>query len=569
MPERAQWTVAEPDARAVDGLVRELGVGEIAARCLVNRDHGSPEDARAFLSPRLSALDPPDQMADLARAVDRVVEALDRKERIGVFGDYDVDGVSSVALIVSLLGKLGGRFHPLVADRFAGGFGLGTDAVEQFHREGCGLIVSLDSGPGDLTASVAADQLGIQIIVVDHHRVEGPRPGLLAYLNPQRSDCRFPDKSLAAVGLAFYFAAAIRSRLVEIGKLDRGAFDPRSLLDLVALGTVADVVPLKDNNRILVHHGLERLSRTERPGLRALFRGARLRGSRVRADHIAFQLAPRLNAAGRMSSAKDALELLICEDEREADRLTARLEQLTQERRSVEERVTELACRQVEQRRLDEQPVLVVSGDGWHRGVLGIVAARLTEQYGKPAFVLGFDDEVGVGSARAQGQLNLYESLVASSTHLIRYGGHRDAAGLTIARSELDRFAESLAAFASSASDPSRKRGVVCDARLSPVDVNERLLSELDRLAPFGHLNPEPVFEVDELRVIDSRVVGAGHLKLELIVPGGSVSAFGPRMGREGARVPPVIRVAAALSHDEWKGDGTPELRLQVPPVEV
>jgi single-stranded-DNA-specific exonuclease len=566
---RDHWTIAEPDARAVDTLVRELGVGEITARCLVNRDHGSPDEARAFLNPKLRALEPPDRMADLDRAVDRVVAALDRDERIGIFGDYDVDGISSVALMVSLLRRTGARFTPLVADRFAGGFGLGARAVERFDREGCRLIIALDSGPGEPDATRAAEQRGMQVIVVDHHRVEGPRPDLLAYLNPQRPDCGFADKSLAAVGLAFYFAAAIRSRLVETGRLERGAFDPRSLLDLVALGTVADVVPLKDNNRILVHHGLARLSRTERPGLRALFRGARVRGSRIRTDHIAFQLAPRLNAAGRMSDATEALELLVCDDEREADRLTARLEQLTQERRSVEERVTELACRQVEQRRFDDLPVLVVSGDGWHRGVLGIVAARLTERYGKPTYALGFDGQVGVGSARAQGQLNLYESLVAAAPHLLRYGGHRDAAGFTVAREALDRFTDALSEFASTNADPSRKRGVVCDARLRPVDVNDRLLSELDRLAPFGHRNPEPVFEVGELRVIDSRVVGGGHLKLELIVPGGSVSAFGPRMGREGARVPPVIRVAAALSHDEWKGDGSPELRLQAPPVEI
>ena len=569
MSVRAQWTVAEPDARAVDALVRELGVAEISARCLVNRDHRSPADARAFMAPRLGQLDPPDGMADLERAVDRVVDGLERGERFGIFGDYDVDGVSSVALIVSFLRNLGARFDALVADRFAGGFGLGIGAVQRFEQSGCQLIVALDSGPGDPAASRAARELGLEIIVVDHHRVEEPCADLLAYVNPQRADCRFRDKSLAAVGLAFYFVAAIRSRLVELGRLEREAFDPRTLLDLVALGTVADVVPLRENNRILVHHGLDRLSRTERPGLRALFRGARLRASRIRTDHIAFQLAPRLNAAGRMGTAMDALELLNCEDDREADRLTARLEQLTQERRSVEERVTELASRQVEEQGLADRPVLVVWGDGWHRGVLGIVAARLTEQYGKPAYAVGFDGEVGVGSARAQGQLNLHESLATAAGHLLRYGGHRDAAGFTVERGAIEGFGDALAEYADGATDPSGMRGVVCDARLAPADVKESLLTELDRLAPFGNANPEPVFEVDDLRVLDSRVVGTGHLKLELMVPGGSISAFGPRMGRDGGRVPPVIRVAAALTHDEWKGDGSPELRLQAPPVEV
>lgn len=569
MPGRAQWTIAEPDARAVEALVHSLGVGQIAARCLVNRGHVSPDRVRGFLKPRLSELDTPDRLLDLDVAVNRVAEGLERGERIGVFGDYDVDGVSSVALVAGFLRDLGAQVVPLVADRFAGGFGLGVSSVKQLHESGCGLIIAVDSGPGEIEASRLAAQLGIEIIVIDHHRVEGERPDLLAYVNPQRRGCEFADKSLAAVGLAFYFAAAIRTRLVEAGVLVRDAVDPRSLLDLVALGTVADVVPLTDNNRILVHHGLALLSNTRRYGLRALLKVARVRANRIRADHIAFQLAPRLNAAGRMSSAVDALELLTCEDPAEAERLAARLEQLTQERRSVEERVAELACRQVEAERLADRPVLVVGGDGWHRGVLGIVAARLTEQYGKPAYVLGFDGEVGTGSARAQGQLNLHQSLAGVAEHLVRYGGHRDAAGFTVTRAAFDRFRRALVEHAAANVEPDLLRGVVCDARIRPDEITADLLVEIDQLAPFGHRNPEPVFEVNELRVLDSRVVGAGHLKLELMIPGGSVSAFGPRMGHEGQRVPPVIRVAAALTHDEWKGHGAPELRLAAPPIEI
>lgn len=569
MPDRAQWTIAEPDARAVDALTRSLGVGRIAARCLVNRGLASAERARGFLEPRLSELDVPDRLIDLDRAVGRVTSALEGGERIGVFGDYDVDGVSSVALLVGFLRDLGAQVVPLVADRFAGGFGLGLPAVRRFCESGCGLIIAVDSGPGELEASREAARLGLQIIVIDHHRVEEERPDLLAYVNPQRRGCEFADKSLAAVGLAFYFAAAVRTRLVEAGALARDAVDPRELLDLVALGTVADVVPLTDNNRILVHHGLSLLTNTRRHGLRALLKAARVRAERIRADHIAFQLAPRLNAAGRMGSAMDALELLTCEEPLAAERLAARLEQLTQERRSVEERVAELACRQVEAERLADQPVLVVGGEAWHRGVLGIVAARLTEQYGKPAFVLGFDGELGTGSARAQGQLNLHRSLAGVAEHLVRYGGHRDAAGFTIERAAFDRFRRALVDHAAAHVEPELLRGVVCDARIEPGEITADLLAEIDRLAPFGHRNPEPVFEVGELRVLDSRVVGAGHLKLELMIPGGSVSAFGPRMGHDGQRVPPVIRVAAALTHDEWKGHGAPELRLAAPPIEI
>jgi single-stranded-DNA-specific exonuclease len=569
LPDRAQWTIAEPDARAVDGLVRSLGVGEIAARCLVNRGQSTVRTARAFLAPKLADLDSPEQMADLTRAAERVAAAIEAGEPIGVFGDYDVDGVTSAAVMLRFLAQVGVETRPLIADRFAGGFGLGVAAVERLGAAGCRSIVALDCGPGEPEVLRTAARLGIDVIVVDHHRVEAVSPELTAFVNPQREDCGFPDKSLAAVGLAFYFTAAIRATLVERGRLDRQSVDPRSLLDLVALGTVADVVPLRGNNRILVHHGLELLSRYQRPGLAALLRSARVRSSRVRADHIAFQLAPRLNAAGRMGSALDALELLTCDEPSQARRLAQKLERLTQERRTVEEQVARQARRQVDDQRLTELPAIVVGGDGWHRGVLGIVAARLTESYGKPAYVVGFDGEQGTGSARAQGQLNLHRSLAAAARHLVRFGGHRDAAGFTVDRGAFGELKRSLIEHAQSSAGSAEAPGVVCDARIGSADISDHLLTELDRLGPFGHRNPDPVFEVGELRVLDSRVVGGEHLKLELMIPGGTVSAFGPRMGRFAPQVPPVICVAAALTHDEWRGDGSPELKLIAPPIEI
>jgi single-stranded-DNA-specific exonuclease len=437
------------------------------------------------------------------------------------------------------------------------------------HAGGCRSIVALDSGPGEPAAVERSRQLDLDLIVVDHHRVGHARDGIAAFVNPQRGDCGFTDKSLAAVGLAFCLAAAIRSELVARGALTRDAVDPRDLLDLVALGTVADVVPLTGNNRILVHHGLRQLARSPRPGLKALVRSARIRARTLRTDHISYQLAPRLNAAGRMSSAATALDLLTCDDDSAAEGLALELERLTRERRAVEERVAEGARRQVASDGLADQSVIVVGGDGWHRGVLGIVAARLGEEYGKPAYVVGFDGELGIGSARAQGQLDLHGSLAAAAGELVRFGGHSDAAGFTVTRAAFPDLRAVLAEFARESASSTDAGALVCDARIEPDQIEPDLLDELERLAPFGNRNPDPVFEVGELRVVQSRVVGAEHLKLELMVPGGSVSAFGPRMGGVASSVPPVIRVAASLTRDEWKGDGSPELRLIAPPVEA
>ena len=566
MRRRSTWTIADPDPATVDSLAEGLGISRTASRCLVNRGYRSAASAGCFLAPRLADLTAPDGMADLPLAASRIADAVTRGERIGVFGDYDVDGVASAALVASFLGEIGGTVHGEIANRFDAGYGLSPGTVERFASLGCTALVVLDCGTSDHEALRAAAARGIDVVVVDHHRIEGDLPRATAFINPHRPDCGFPDKSMAAVGLAFYFVAAVRRRLEERGCLEQGAVDPRRLLDLVALGTIADVVPLRGNNRILAAHGLRVLADTGRPGLRALMRVGRVRAHRLRADHVAFQLAPRLNAAGRLGDAGKAYELLVAGREREAAEGAAELDRLTRERRVIEERVTDGARAIIDRQGLGEQPVIVVAGDGWHRGVLGIVAARLAETCGRPAFVVGFDGDRGVGSARAQGQLDLHGALSAVAGHLVRHGGHREAAGFTVERSRFPAFSEALLQHAGRHSTGPRPRPTVCDARIDAREIRLDLLKEIDRLGPFGHENPEPVFEVADLPVLGSRVVGGGHLKLELKTPSGAVGAFGPRMAGFAGDLPPVIRVAASLSADDWGGQDGIELRLVEPP---
>lgn len=564
---RPKWTLANPDPVAVDSLARGLGLGTAASRCLVNRGFRSAGEARGFLEPRLSDLTLPDGMADLRRAAERIADAVTRRERIGVFGDYDVDGVASAALVTSFLLQAGGAVHGEIANRFDSGYGLGADAVERFAALGCTVLVVLDCGTSDHESLRLAAARGIDAVIVDHHRIEGEYPPAAAFINPHRPDCGFPDKNLAAVGLAFYFVAATRRRLEERGYLAEGALDPRRLLDLVALGTIADVVPLRGNNRILAAHGLRALADTGRPGLKALMRMGRVRARRLRADHVAFQLAPRLNAAGRLSDARKAYDLLVLEREREASDGAAELDRLTRERRTIEERVTNEAREIIDRRGLEAGPVIVVADDGWHRGVLGIVAARLAETRGKPAFVVGFDGDLGVGSARAQGQLDLHGALSAVSAHLVRYGGHREAAGFTVERARFSAFAESLLEHAAGHVSVRAPSSTVCDAKLNAWELVPALFDEIDRLGPFGNENPEPVFELVDLPVLESRVVGGDHLKLELKTPSGSIGAFGPRMGAAARDLPPVISVAASLAADDWGGQRDIELRLVEPPL--
>ncbi|MCP4606919.1 MAG: single-stranded-DNA-specific exonuclease RecJ [Proteobacteria bacterium] len=566
MPGAATWTVKKTNQGQVSELAAALDVGVVTASCLINRGLSEPAAARTFLEPRLADLQLPDGMADLERAADRLADAVLKRERVAVFGDYDVDGISSAALVTLFLNEVGVQTETLFADRFSG-YGMGAEMVDHFIGLGCSLIIAVDCGTSDHTAAERAVHSGTDIVVVDHHHVEGPHPNVYAFVNPERNDCHFGDTTLAAVGLAFYFVAATRKALCARGHIRRSDVDLKSWLDLVALGTVADVMPLKGNNRILAFHGLRQISRMPRYGLKSLIRTARIRSPEIRADHIAFQLAPRLNAAGRLSQAKEAFDLLMSTSFAEADLLAARLDYLSQQRRSLEENVLNEARLETELNNLASAQLLTVAGDGWHRGVLGIVAARIVEWTGKPAFVIGFDGDTGIGSARGRGQIDLYEALNAASSHLIRFGGHRDAAGFTIQRNELDGLKQALKKYAETCYFEVGPREIVCDMAVSPAEINATLLREISLLGPFGASNKEPILEIDGLYVLDSKVVGRDHLKLELKTPSGSIAAFGPRMGELSENTPPLIRVAANLITDEWRGDGTPELRLVAPPV--
>jgi single-stranded-DNA-specific exonuclease len=562
----ATWRLKRPDPGLVLALAKSLRIRPAVAACLINRGIVDPGLAASYIEPRLGDLDSPSGMSELDRAAERLARAVQNRERVGVFGDYDVDGVTSAAVISSFLRSLDIQVEAAIADRFQG-YGIGADAVQRFIDIGCTLIIALDLGTSDREAADVARAAEVDLIIVDHHTIRDAFPEAFAFVNPAREDCGFPDKRLAAVGLAFYFAAATRAALSELGFVQKKDLDLRPLLDLVALGTVADVMPLVGNNRILVSHGLKYLSETRRVGLRQLMRVAKIRSSRLRAEHIAFQLAPRLNAAGRLGCAKEAFDLLMATDPDEAERLASRLDRLSQERRELENEVIDEAKRQVEEQRLFDDPIIFVAKEKWHRGVVGIVASRLVEEMGKPAFVVGVEADEGIGSVRGRGQISVYDGLLAASAHLKRFGGHRDAAGFTVDVRQMGALKEALIEYANANTVPVADEGLLCDAGLTAADIHSGLLEELNLIGPFGPGNPEPVFDIDGLYVLSHRPVGQDHLKLELKTPTARVAAFGPRMASVASTLPPLIRVAATVCPDEWRGNGFLELRLQAPPV--
>ncbi|HEY2747442.1 MAG TPA: single-stranded-DNA-specific exonuclease RecJ [Polyangia bacterium] len=513
----ALWEVRPADWDRARTLAAALSLSPVTAQLLINRGVDDPDRARRFLSPRLAELRRPDgpaAMAGFAVAVERLARALATRETIGIFGDYDVDGVTSCALLASFLGDAGGRVVARVARRDAG-YGFGVDDAARFADAGCAVVVTCDCGTSDHDALAVARARGVDVIIVDHHQVPERDPDALALINPHQPSCRFPFKGLASVGVAFYLAAALRTRLRDAGVA--GLPDPRALVDLVAVGTIADLAPLTDENRILVHHGLQRLRVSPRPGLAALARVAELDDGVMRASDISLRLAPRLNAPGRLGDAAPALALLLA-DAANAEERAAACEAANVERRAVQERVLAEAMQQAEAQASDGG-VLVVAGAGWHAGVVGIVAAKLVDRFARPSLVIALDGagQLGVGSARTVAGFHLHRALAGCSDLLIRFGGHAAAAGLTIESQHLGELRARLSSAAREAfggDAPAATLGVDAEIALDAVD--EMLAEEIGRLEPFGLGNPEPVLGARGVTLDRSRVVGDNHLQVTL-----------------------------------------------------
>ncbi len=553
-------------------LATSLRVRPATARCLVVRGVHEPQDAQGFVDPRLAALRPPAGLAGLPLAVTRIADAVVRGERIGVFGDYDVDGVTTAALLTSFLRQAGGEVEVAVARRDAG-YGFTPAAAAEFAARGCQLVITGDCGTSDLDALAAAVGLGLEVIVVDHHTVppaDTPHPAF-ALVNPHRADSTFPFRGMASVGLGFYVAAAVRTELRERGHFrDRHEPDVRDLLDLVALGTIADLVPLAAENRILTSLGLRRLQSRARPGIAALLAAAGHDAGRdVDARTVAWKLAPRINAPGRLGAAEPSLALLLADAATAPARAQA-LETANAERRTIQDRVMAEALAQLGER--DPGAAIVLAGEGWPAGVVGIVAAKLVDKYQRPAFVVGIDPVTGVGrgSARTAGGVNLYKALLSASgelgTRLSRFGGHAAAAGFTIDRAHVAELAEALGGACGRLALGSGpvQAGREIDAEVRLAEVDERLATELAGLGPFGQDNAAPVLATRNARVSGVRRVGDGsHLKLTLEDDQGiSKTAIGFGLGDREVAVGNRVDLAFVPTVSTWQGRRSAELEL-------
>lgn len=553
-PPRPRWIFPDPvDSSAVRAVTDQLGLPPAIARILAHR--GLDVDAaRTFLKPSRSQIHPPDRLMDMQVASQRVARAIRAGETVLIHGDYDVDGICGTVVLVRALRMMGASVHPFVPDRLTDGYDLRDAGIAAARAVGAALIVTADCGIVAHAAVQTAMQAGIDVVVTDHHTPGETLPRALAVINPNRPDCGYPDKGLCGAAVAFKLVEAVALEIgFDTGRL--GAF-----LDLVAIATIADLAPLNAENRALVRWGLTVLARTPNPGLRALIRTAGLaEGAEITPGQVGFVLAPRLNAAGRVADPMLAVRLLLTDNPVEADRLAATLEYENRRRKELDEETFRQAMELLER---DYDPAtdrgVVLSSEKWHPGVIGIVASRIVERIHRPVVLVAIDGGEGKGSGRSIPGFHLHEAFVACAGHLIRFGGHRAAAGCSIEPDRIDAF---RASFNATAHRMIRAEGLIptlrIDATVSLAEADQRLLSILRHFSPFGIANPTPVFAARGVRLAaPPQVVGRGHLKLLLQDGGARLTAIGFDMADRIAecRNTETLDVAFRLEENEWRG---------------
>jgi single-stranded-DNA-specific exonuclease len=560
------WNTKPHDEAAAAALAQALGVSAVTARLLAIRGITDPDEASRFMNPTLDQLYDPFKLAGLECAADRLLQAINNRERIAVHGDYDVDGITSTVILRRALELLGADVGHFIPERLTDGYGLQPGTIDRLHAEGVKLIVSVDCGIRAPEAARRARQLGVDLIITDHHEPDDELPDACAVVNPKRHDCSYPDKNLAGVGVALKLVQAL------CGRAGKSAWLP-AFVKIASIGTLADVVPLVGENRIIAKLGLQMLTKgPHKVGLRALLEAAGLNGKTIDSYHIGFMVAPRINAAGRMSTPDIATRLLLASDEGMAEEAKALAEQLEAEntrRRLEDQDILAKAKKIVESDpEIGSRSVLVVGGEGWHRGVIGIVASKLVDAFYRPAIVLSVDGDIAHGSCRSITGFNMLACLESCAPLMKRFGGHKAAAGLQIESSRIREFRAAVNEHADAILGPDDLRpSLWLDGPLAFHDINDRVMAEFAALAPFGPGNPRPKFHTNGVAIVDGpRVLKERHLKMSVKQNGRVLRAI---QWNAAEREPNLtakkdaLEIAYMIEENEYQGTKYLELRLE------
>ncbi|KMK75722.1 single-stranded-DNA-specific exonuclease RecJ [Alkalihalobacillus pseudalcaliphilus] len=556
---KARWKVQDQEQAMVDLLVTELQVAPLVAKLLINRGLTTPEIASTFLNKNQIHYHDPYAMHGMKETVDRIQLAVEKKEKILIFGDYDADGVSSTSVMIYTLQMLGAQFDYYIPNRFTEGYGPNEPALRWAKEEGFSLVVTVDTGISAVHEAKVAKDIGLDFIVTDHHEAPPVLPDAYAIVNPKQPGCSYPFKGLAGVGVAFKVSQALLGRV------------PKELLDIVVIGTIADLVPLVDENRLLAMEGLHALQSTSKPGLIAIKKIAGIDKEMLEADHVGFAIGPRMNAAGRLGSANPAVELLTTDKSEDAGFLAEEIDQLNKERQQIVSTIAKEAVELVEtQYPPDEHAVLVIAKEDWNAGVIGIVASRLVEKFYRPTIVLSIDHEKGVakGSARSIEGFDMFAELSKSRDILPHFGGHPMAAGLTISLEHLDELRDRLQKQASEVlSEDDFIPVKQIDLVASVDEISLDIIKQMKSLAPFGVSNPTPKIMLEKAHISEMKKIGSesNHLKLQFNQNGTSLDGIGFHFGYAYDQISVQDQVSAVgtLSINEWNGHIKPQLMIE------
>ncbi len=565
-----RWTLRPADAELVPRIARRNGLHPAVARALVARGHSDPEASALHLEASLKSLRDPSELPGVAEAAARIRLAIERKEVVLVHGDYDVDGLCGTALLMRLFQLVGARARPYIPNRLTDGYSFGPHSVERALREEAKLVVSVDNGTSAGETIGALLERGIETVVTDHHEPpHGPLPRATAIVNPKLDGSTYPFRELCGAGVAFKLAWGVCQELSRAPKVrdDLKQF-LSDAMSFVAIATVCDVVPLIDENRVLARRGLSALEATKNVGLRALLESAGLSGSTLNAEDVGFKLGPRINAAGRLGSASSALELLLCNDPWRARALAAELELKNVERKRLEARLLEEALVEAERfADAERHPVLVLAREGWHSGVVGIVAARLVDRFRRPALVIGLENGKGRGSARSVRDFDVLEAMRGGATHMDRFGGHAQAAGCEVRAESIDALREAICERAREmlAGRAERAHQLLVDYDLPLAEMTPALMEQWDRLEPFGEKNEKPVLVSRDVRLAEpARTMGSDGSHLSMVVRSGDRVlravgfGHGKRLGELTLGVP--LHVAYTPRWNNFRGETKLEL---------
>lgn len=561
---RTRWHQPEVDERLAEQLKNELNVSVISARLLAARGFESAEKVRQMIHNDWSIVHNPYLLDGMEKAVRRIQQAVENKERILVFGDYDADGVSSTTIMIRLLTELGASFGWYIPNRFTEGYGPNVPAFQSAHDEGASLIITVDTGIAAVNEIQTANDLGMDVIITDHHEPPPELPPAYAIINPKKPGCTYPFKELAGVGVAYKLAHAL---LTE---------EPVHWLDIVTLGTISDLVPLVEENRLFVQRGLDLLTNSKLPGVQALKRICSIEGEQLEEDHVGFAMGPRLNAAGRMEEADPAVHLLTAATLDEAESWAEMIDDLNNERKTLVESMTKEAVEEVETNfPVEDNPFIIVAGKGWNAGVIGIVASRLVERYYRPVIVMSIDAASGEakGSARSIEGFDMFQELSKNRDVLQKFGGHPMAAGMSLDPADIDTLRTRMVGQAKETlSSELMVPATHIDVHVSVNDITIEAVEDLRNLAPFGVGNPKPVFRIEKTVLESVKTIGASknHLKMALAAGGKKLDCVGFHLGylSKSLTENEEVSVVGELSINEWNGFRKPQLFLRDAKVE-